>query len=57
LYRPYSWHADRYDRFGAHHKCRATPEYEDTVIRTWRANHKQIVHMMTTVNGCIWEYG
>jgi hypothetical protein len=39
---------DDYDRFGPHHKCRATPEYDDKVLRDWHATDEQI-QIMTTI--------
>jgi hypothetical protein len=48
---------DDYDRFGAHHKCRATPEYDDKVLREWQATDEQKEIMNTTKKGCEWEYG
>jgi hypothetical protein len=46
-----------YDRFGAHHKCRATPEYDDKVLREWHATDEQLEIMKTIQKGCEWEYG
>jgi hypothetical protein len=52
-----TWQMDRYDRFGPHHKCRATDAYENAVMKNWSANRDQI-HILKTIRaGCIWEYG
>jgi hypothetical protein len=48
---------DDYDRFGPHHKCRATDEYDEKVLREWHATDEQIAIMRTTKKGCVWEYG
>jgi hypothetical protein len=48
---------DYYDRFGPHHKCRATPEYDENVLKEWHATDEQMHVMETTEKGCVWEFG
>jgi hypothetical protein len=48
---------DYYDRFGPHHKCRATKEYDEKVLKHWEANELQMQMMTDTQTGCVWEYG
>jgi hypothetical protein len=53
----HTWSHDSYDRFGRHHKCRATLDYEEAVLREWQATEEQMHIMETTSNGCKWAYG
>jgi hypothetical protein len=52
-----TWQMDRFDRFGPHHKCRATDAYENSVMRRWNASLVQVHIIETTRAGCTWEYG
>jgi hypothetical protein len=46
---------DYYDRFGKHHKCKATPYYDEMVLKEWHALDHQIAIMKNTT-GCTWSY-
>jgi hypothetical protein len=48
---------DYYDRFGQHHKCRATEEYDEFVLKEWHATDEQMEMMEKTEKGCVWEFG
>jgi hypothetical protein len=48
---------DYFDRFGPHHKCRATEEYDEKVLKRWSASEEQMEILEKTKKGCVWEYG